>query len=117
MISLRLYLSIEPETRIGPGKVRLLEEVGASGSISAAARTLGMTYRRAWELIHHMNEAFGQPIVTGTTGSLGGAELTDVGREIITRYREIEQQALKAAEPHLAALSGHIVAPSGPNDD
>lgn len=116
MISLRLYLSVAPGTRIGSGKVRLLEEIGSSGSISAAARTLNMTYRRAWELIHHMNEAFGQPVVVGMTGSLGGAELTGLGREIIARFRAIETAATAAAESHLAALSDQISPPAPPID-
>ncbi|TBW38426.1 LysR family transcriptional regulator [Siculibacillus lacustris] len=105
MVSLRLQLKISTDTRIGHGKVRLLEEIEVSGSISAAARVLGMNYRRAWGLIDHMNKAFGRPVVNGTTGSLGGAELTDLGRDIIARYRAMETEVLRIATPHVEAMN------------
>jgi molybdate transport system regulatory protein len=104
MIDLHLYLTIAHETRIGHGKVRLLEAVATTGSISAAARSLDMTYRRAWELIDHMNKAFGRPLVSGHTGSSGGAELTPLGRNVIARYRALEADARLAAAPHIAAI-------------
>jgi molybdate transport system regulatory protein len=111
MIDLHVFLILSPDTRIGHGKVRLLETVAAVGSISAAARKLDMTYRRAWELIDHMNKAFGSPLVTGHTGSGGGAELTGLGREVIARYRAIEAEARSRAAPHIAALQDRIVNP------
>lgn len=110
MITVRFFLKLSPDTRIGLGKIRLLEAIGTSGSISAAARALDMTYRRAWELLHHMNEAFGQPLVTGHTGSAGGAELTDLGRDVIARYRRIEAETQALAAPHIAALEAAMVA-------
>ena len=70
-----------------------------------------MTYRRAWELIDHMNKAFGQPLVVGHTGSTGGASLTELGTEVVRRYRLIEQLAQEAAGLHLAALDAAIIAP------
>jgi len=112
MISLRLQIKIAPDTRIGDGKIRLLEEVGRIGSISGAARVLGMTYRRGWELIDHMNKAFGQPVVAGKTGGLGGAELTDLGRDLIVRFRAIEAVVQQTATPHLAVLERAVVAPA-----
>jgi molybdate transport system regulatory protein len=108
MIDFHFYLTIAPHTRIGHGKVRLLEAVAAAGSISAAARSLDMTYRRAWELIDHMNKAFGRPLVSGHAGSSGGAELTALGRDVIARYRAIEQEARSHAAPHIAALQAMI---------
>jgi molybdate transport system regulatory protein len=108
MIDLHLYLTIGPDTRIGHGKVLLLEAVAMAGSISAAARSLDMTYRRAWELIDHMNKAFGRPLVSGHAGSSGGAELTPLGRDVITRYRAIESEARSGAAPHIAALQAMI---------
>lgn len=111
MIELRFQLRVDSETRIGPGKISILEAIARVGSISAAAREQEMTYRRAWELIDHMNKAFGQPLVVGHTGSAGGASLTELGAEVVRRYRLIEQLAQEAAGPHLAALDAAVVAP------
>ncbi|MBS1181198.1 MAG: LysR family transcriptional regulator [Proteobacteria bacterium] len=116
MIDLRFQLRLDADTRIGPGKIALLEEVARVGSISAAAREMEMTYRRAWDLIDHMNKAFGQPLVVGHTGSSGGASLTELGLDVVRRYRLIEQAAREAAAPHLAALSAAVVAPASEAD-
>ncbi len=112
MIELRFQLRVDSETRIGPGKISLLEAVARVGSISAAAREQEMTYRRAWELIDHMNKAFGQPVVVGHTGSTGGASLTELGAEIVRRYRLIGQLIDDAVAPHLAALDAAILVPA-----
>ncbi|MGD0641252.1 MAG: LysR family transcriptional regulator [Roseiarcus sp.] len=104
MITVRIFLRLSPDTRIGLGKIQLLEAINAAGSISAAARTLKMSFRRAWELLDHMNKAFGRPVVTGHVGSAGGSELTELGRDVIRRYRQIEAETLALAAPHLAAL-------------
>jgi molybdate transport system regulatory protein len=111
MIDFHFYLTIAAQTRIGHGKVRLLEAVATAGSISAAARSLDMTYRRAWELIDHMNKAFGRPLVSGHAGSSGGAELTALGRDVITRYRAIEADVPRHAAPHITALQAMIAEP------
>jgi len=76
---------------IGPGKADLLDAIDATGSISAAARRLRMSYRRAWLLVRTMNECFASPLVEAEKGgsSGGGARLTKTGREVLTRYREI----------------------------
>jgi molybdate transport system regulatory protein len=104
MISVRIFLKITPDTRIGLGKIQLLEAIETTGSISAAGRTLDMTYRRAWDLLNHMNKAFGRPLVDAHAGSAGGAELTELGRDVIARYRRIEAETLALATPHIAAL-------------
>jgi molybdate transport system regulatory protein len=91
---------------IGPGKIRLLETIGATGSISQAGRALEMSYRRAWLLVDDMNRCFRTPVVTtqggGTKG--GGATLTPFGRALIAHYRAIEAQAMEAADAQLRAL-------------
>ncbi|WP_026791843.1 winged helix-turn-helix domain-containing protein [Pleomorphomonas oryzae] len=110
MIELRFQLRVDADTRIGPGKISLLEAIARAGSISAAARELEMTYRRAWELIDHMNKAFGQPLVVGHTGSAGGASLTELGGDVVRRYRLIEQLAREAAAPHLTVLDAAVMA-------
>lgn len=93
--------------RLGPGKVALLEAIGREGSISAAARALGMSYRRAWDLVEEINATFAGPAVATAAGGRrgGGAVLTPLGQELIAAYRAIEQAAAAAAEAHLAALA------------
>jgi molybdate transport system regulatory protein len=107
MIEVRLFLKLDAETRIGHGKVALLEAIDRTGSISAAGRALGMTYRRAWELVDHLNKVFGRPLVTGQSGGAGGggARLTELGREVASRYRALLAATEAAAVPHVTALS------------
>ena len=106
MIGIRLFLKLDPDTRIGHGKIALLEAIETTGSISAAGRALDMTYRRAWELVDHMNKAFGHPLVTGQTGGAGGggAKLTDLGREVVARYRALQTAVEVVAAEHIDAL-------------
>ena len=91
---------------LGPGKIRLLEAIGATGSISQAGRALEMSYRRAWLLVDDMNHCFRTPVVAtqggGTKG--GGATLTPFGRALIEHYRAIEAQATAAADAQLRTL-------------
>jgi molybdate transport system regulatory protein len=117
MVSLRLQLKVGADSRIGHGKVRLLEEIERTGSISAAARALGMNYRRGWDLVDHMSKAFGRPVVNGTTGGLGGAELTDLGRDIVARWRALEAEVSRIATPHLQALDELVVSSTGEGPD
>jgi len=97
---------------IGPGKVSLLEAIAETGSISAAARCYGMSYRRAWLLVDEMNRALRAPAVVTAVGgtSGGGAQLTAVGLEIVRRYRHIEALAHAATTDELAALDA-LLAP------
>jgi len=106
-LSLRLDL---PQGRIGPGKVALLEAIDREGSISAAGRALGMSYKRAWDLVDALNRQLGTPVVAASPGGFrgGGASLTDAGRNLVADYRAIERAALRAAEPRLAALLRRI---------
>ena len=103
-LSLRIDL---PQGRIGPGKVELLEAIDREGSISAAGRALGMSYRRAWDLVDALNRLLGTAVVEASPGGYrgGGATLTDAGRGLVADYRAIERAALRAAEPRLAALA------------
>jgi molybdate transport system regulatory protein len=114
MARLTLRLDFGPGQAIGHGKVRLLEAVRDHGSISAAGRTIGMSYRRAWLLIDELNRMFGEPVVRtrhgGPTG--GGAELTAIGRQVIERYRVIEAKASAAGADELAALAAATILPS-----
>lgn len=99
MTKLRLRIDFTPNGSLGPGKIRLLEAIRQTGSISAAARTMGMSYRRAWLLIDDLNRIFREPVVSAATGGKhgGGSELTEFGGTLITQYRAIEKDAFAAA--------------------
>ena len=102
-----MRLDFGPGQAIGHGKIRLLETVRDHGSISAAGRTMGMSYRRAWLLIEELNALFEQPVVTTKHGGPhgGGAELTPLGHRVVEHYRSIESKAHLAVAPELAALA------------
>jgi molybdate transport system regulatory protein len=106
MAKLRIRVDLDPGGAVGPGKIALLEQIDALGSISAAGRAMKMSYRRAWELIDSINQCFREAVVSTQHGgaSGGGATLTPFGRELVTRYRAIERQAERAAATHLEAL-------------
>jgi molybdate transport system regulatory protein len=112
MPSLSLRINLDPEGRIGPGKIELLEQIAAFGSISAGARRMSMSYKRAWELVEEMNRLFGKPVVAAKVGGRkgGGAELTAVGLAVVSRFRAIERAAGSVAEPHMRALQAEIEA-------
>ena len=97
--------------KLGPGKIRLLEAIDRDGSISAAARSMGMAYRHAWEMVDELNHSFDAPVVSVRTGgsSGGGSGLTSFGEEIVERFRRIEAAALKGARAELDALASHVV--------
>ena len=91
---------------LGPGKVRLLELIGTHGSISAAGRAMGMSYRRAWLLVDSLNQAFRDPVVATQHGGPGGggAALTEAGQALVARYRALEEDVERAAAGHMTAL-------------
>jgi molybdate transport system regulatory protein len=104
---------------IGPGKIKLLEQIERHGSISAAGRAMGMSYRRAWLLIDSLNHRFKKPVVTTERGggSGGGAVLTPFGREVVTHYRTIETTSAAAVERHLRALQNALAKTPRPSDE
>ena len=106
MKRLFLRIDLQPRGRIGPGKINLLEEIGRSGSISAAGRALGMSYRRAWLLVDELNRLFARPVVTTQLGGShgGGASLTPLGQDLVAAFRQLEQEAAALADRHLAFL-------------
>ena len=110
MPSLSLRIDLDPEGRIGPGKIALLEAIGAAGSISAGARALEMSYKRAWDLVDEMNLIFGKHVVAAKTGGRkgGGATLTPFGETLVSRFRAIEAAAHDAAREHMQALQAEI---------
>lgn len=110
---IRLQVYVAGDRPLGPGKVALLEAVGRSGSISAAARSLDMSYRHAWLLIDALNASFREPVVQATSGGArgGGARVTGFGRELVRRYRAMERATERAVHVHLQALAAHASAP------
>ena len=90
----------DDQIALGPGKVALLEEIDRSGSISKAARKLGLSYRRAWTLVNTMNKSFKSCLVTGSAGGRkgGGASLTPLGLKMAKTYRVMETKAEKALQ-------------------
>ena len=92
---------------LGPGKVDLLEAVREHGSISAAARSLDMSYRRAWLLIDELNQSLKSPATVSEQGgqSGGGCMLTPVGERIVRLYRDVEAQAQKACAKQIGELT------------
>jgi len=103
-----LWLRIDfADGRVGPGKIALLDAIAKEGSISAAARALGMSYRRAWELVAELNQIFTTPVVERVTGGSGGggARLTELGEALLVGFREIEAAASHAAAAHLRRLA------------
>ena len=116
MARLKLTLTLQSGARIGPGKAQLLESIQATGSISAAARSLGMDYKRAWLLLESVNRAFVTPAVERVTGGTGGggATLTPFGRRLLARYRRLEAAAQQMAAADLKALEKQASADPGP---
>jgi molybdate transport system regulatory protein len=110
MARLTLRIDFDTADAVGPGKIRLLELVRDTGSISAAGRAMDMSYRRAWLLIDALNTAFRQPVVRTKLGgkSGGGALLTGFGEELIKSYRDMELVAHAALRPHLSMLERAI---------
>lgn len=91
---------------IGPGKAELLERIAATGSIAAAARTLGMSYKRAWSMAETLNAMFTEPLIAAARGGpgRGGATLTPRGEAVLAAYRTIESASCQAATAELARL-------------
>lgn len=104
-IDVRLRIDFAPTGSVGPGKIALLEAIEASGSLSQAARELGMSYRRAWGLLDDLNTALREPVASASVGGTGGggAKLTDFGRALVAAYREVERIAANAAKSSFAA--------------
>lgn len=103
---LRIRIVFGDDGMVGPGKAELLDRIGRTGSIAAAGREMGMSYKRAWMLIETLNAMFEAPLVESTRGGPGGggAVLTETGRQVLDHYRAFEAEASKAGSAHLEAL-------------
>jgi molybdate transport system regulatory protein len=112
----RIRVHFGPDEMMGPGKAELLERIAASGSIAAAGREMGMSYKRAWQLVETLNAMFRDPLVESTRGGPkgGGAVVTETGRAALREFRALEAAALEAGagpRDRLCALLRDI--PSG----
>ena len=95
---------------MGPGKADLIERILRTGSISAAAREMGMSYRRAWQLVESLNADFRGPVVSTAIGGRrgGGARVTPFGAQLVAQFRRMEQKASAAIATDLRRFSGHL---------
>lgn len=95
---------------MGPGRAELITRIDRTGSISAAAREMGMSYRRAWQLVEALNASFRQPVIRTEIGGRhgGGARVTAFGRKLVKRYRMMEEKASRAIAADLREFSRHI---------
>jgi molybdate transport system regulatory protein len=103
---LTLRVDLDGDRAVGPGKIRLLEAIRDTGSITKAGIALGMSYRRAWLLVDDMNHCFREPVIAAQAGGShgGGAALTPFGRRLIDQYRGIEAAAHSATAARLREL-------------
>ena len=106
VVRFRLRVTCGAAIAVGPGKIALLEAIASTGSLTAAAKLLDMSYRRAWLLLDEVNRSLREPAVDSAKGGAygGGSALTDTGRELIELYRGIEQQAEQACAAELQRL-------------
>lgn len=103
---LRLRLVFGTDAMLGPGKADLLEAIGEAGSIAAAGRKMGMSYKRAWSLVTEMNRAFRVPVVEPARGGArgGGARLTEAGETVLAAYRGLEARLADVGAREIATL-------------
>lgn len=109
----RLRIDFGADARLGPGKVELLVAIGETGSISAAGRRLGMSYRRAWLMVDQVNHLFREPVVMAVAGGSqgGGARLTPLGETLIAAYRRIEAATTAAIRQEFQPLAPLLAMP------
>lgn len=109
MRTIRLRIILD-SGRLGPGKVDLMEQIEELGSIAAAGRALGMSYRRAWALVEETNALFGLLLIEKQHGGKagGGAHLTSLGKNVVTYYRELERNTAAAARTYLEAIRTEV---------
>jgi molybdate transport system regulatory protein len=105
-VTIRIRIAVGGNIAIGQGKADLLEAISRTGSISAAARELAMSYRKAWLLVDEMNQCFRSPVVLAAKGGLrgGGAQVTTLGLEALARFRQIQAKASAAIEADVRQL-------------
>lgn len=108
--SFRIRVAFGARGHMGPGKAELLEGIIRTGSIAAAGREMGMSYKRAWQLVEAMNAMFCAPLVQSSRGGAkgGGAVVTEAGSTVLAAYRAIEDEASRAGAAHVDVLKGML---------
>lgn len=106
----RVRICFPAQRQLGPGKIALLEAIGRTGSISAAGREMGMSYRRAWLLIDAANKLFTRPLVLVSIGGQagGGTQLTDFGRALIAAYHRVQERTRDAIREEMAPFEADL---------
>ena len=102
----RWRIDFEARRCVGPGKIALLEVISRTGSLSQAARALGMSYRRAWILLSSLNASFREPVALTARGGRGGggARVTPLGRQLIRAYRKLDREVQTRAKTSINEL-------------
>lgn len=109
-LKLQLRILLNQDIAFGPGKAELLEEIRRTGSISQAAKSMNMSYRRAWQLVDTMNQCFETALVETQTGGThgGGAAITALGQKVLQHYRQMEVNARQALEHDYQIMSSYL---------
>jgi molybdate transport system regulatory protein len=108
---IRFRIDFAANSWVGPGKIELLEAIRGHGSLSQAAHSLGMSYRRAWLLVESLNSYFREPVTRATTGGKGGGgvTITAFGESLIKSYRELDHDIAAAAARRLPSIARVVV--------
>ncbi|WP_288421525.1 LysR family transcriptional regulator [uncultured Acinetobacter sp.] len=109
-LKLQIRILLEQNIAFGPGKADLLEAIEKTGSISQAAKSMNMSYRRAWQLVDTMNQCFETALVETQTGGThgGGAAVTALGQKVLQHYRQMEINARQALEHDYQIMSSYL---------
>ena len=109
-LKLQIRILSEQNIAFGPGKAELLEAIERTGSISQAAKSMNMSYRRAWQLVDTMNQCFETALVETQTGGThgGGAAITALGQKVLQHYRQMEVNARQALEHDYQIMSNYL---------
>jgi molybdate transport system regulatory protein len=107
----RFRIDFAKNSCVGPGKIRLLEAIRDSGSLSQGARNIGMSYRRAWLLVESLKQSFREPVTRASTGGKagGGMRVTEFGDALISNYRELERDFARLAERRLHPILATVI--------
>lgn len=109
---IRIRIDFAESVHVGPGKIALLEAIKSTGSISDAARSLGMSYRRAWMLINSLKQGFSDAVTVSSTGGAGGggARVTSFGASLVKQYRLLERDVVRLGAKRLTDIVPHVIA-------
>lgn len=105
-IRVRCWIAVDGEKFFGPGPAELLELIGETGSIAKAAKAMGMSYKKAWDLVNSMNDRARKPYVVSRKGGEqgGGAEITKAGKALVTSYKKLNRQLNSVVSKHRSIL-------------